>query len=89
MTEKRRRGYAPRVGRDFALTWATAYGSAWVLAEDVIEFPGVFSNFNKFQTLERAMQRCGYFLERQPYDGRTYLYRLPPETVQELLYGAD
>lgn len=85
--EKRSRGYAPRVGLDIARTWAAAYGSAWVLADDLINFPGVFAEYKKFQILERAMARCGITVEKQPYDGRTYLYRLSPETVSEVMYG--
>lgn len=85
--EKRVRGYAPRVGLDIARTWATAYGSAWVLADDLIQFPGVFAEYKKFQILLRALERCAIPVERQPYDGRTYMYRLAPAVVQSILYG--
>lgn len=87
--EKRNRGYAPRQGLAIARTWATAYGSAWVLARDLIEFPGVFSEYKKFQILTRAMERCGIPLETMDYDGKTYLYRLPPDVVQSILYGGQ
>lgn len=87
MTEKRIRGYAPRVGLDIARTWATAYGSAWVLASDVMEPPGVFSSYAKFQVLVRALERCGIPLEMTEYDSKAYLYRLAPHVVQSILYG--
>lgn len=87
MTEKRSRGFAPHRGKAMARTWATAYGSSWVLSSDLMEPPGVFSDYKKFQIIERAMNRSGYFLERQPYDDRSYLYRLSPEVVKELTYG--
>lgn len=70
-----------------ARTWAVAYGSAWVLAADLMEPPGIFSNYAKFQVVTRALERCDIFLEKQVYDGRTYLYRLTPEQVNDLLYG--
>jgi hypothetical protein len=87
MTEKRIRGYAPRAGRDIARTWAIAHGSAWVLAADLMEPPGIFSDYAKFQVITRALERVGVPFERQPYDGRTFMYRLSPETVKELTYG--
>lgn len=89
MTEKRERGYAPRQGREIARTWAVAYGSAWVLASDLMEPPGVFSDYKKFQIITRSMERCEIFLERMEYTGNSYLYRLSPEKVQELLYGVN
>lgn len=87
MTEKRKQGYAPRQGREIARTWAVAYGSAWVLSSDLMEPPGVFSSYAKFQIITRAMARCDIYLERMEYSGMSYLYRLSPEKVQELLYG--
>lgn len=80
-------GYSPRSGRNFARTWAVAHGSAWVLAEDLMEPPGIFSAYYKFQVIERAMERSGVKPERQPYDGRTFMYRIPPAMVTELTYG--
>jgi hypothetical protein len=81
------RGPEASVGLDIARTWAVAYGSAWVLASDLMEPPGLFSDYAKFQVLERAMNRVGIELERQPYNNRTYLYRLNPDLVKELIYG--
>lgn len=80
-------GYSPRAGRAFARTWATAHGSAWVLASDLMEPPGIFSAYAKYQVIERAMERGGVIPEKQPYDGRTYMYRLTPDQVRELTYG--
>lgn len=80
-------GYSPRAGKDFARTWATAHGSAWVLASDLMEPPGIFSSYAKFQVIERAMIRSGLAPERQPYDNRAFMYRLSPEIVKELTYG--
>lgn len=85
--EKRARGYAPRVGKDIARTWATLYGSSWVLASDLVEWPGPFAEYKKFQILQRAMERSGIVLEHQLYDSKAYLYRLSPETVASLTYG--
>ncbi len=87
MTETRRRGFPPHAGRDFARTWAVAHGSAWVLASDLLEPPGIFAAYSKFQIITRAMERCGIAPERKPYNDKTYLYRLSPETVKELTYG--
>lgn len=87
MTEKRTRGYDPRLGLQIARTWATAYGSAWMLSSDLIEFPGLFTQFTSFQQLERALIRGKIFLERMPFDSKAFLYRLSPETVAELTYG--
>lgn len=80
-------GYAPRSGRNFARTWATAHGSAWVIASDLMDPPGIFAAFAKFQVIERALQRSGIPIERLPHDNRSYMYRLSPETVKELTYG--
>ena len=87
MTDNRIGGYAPRAGFDIARTWAFAHGAAWVLASDLMEPPGIFSSYAKFQVITRALERVGIPLEKQPYDGRTFMYRLPPETVKELTYG--
>lgn len=85
--EPRIRGYAPRAGKDFARAWAVAHGSAWVLASDLMDWPGIFATYAKFQAIERAIERGGYKLEKQPYDGRTFMYRLHPDLVKELTYG--
>lgn len=82
-------GYSPRAGKDFARTWATAHGSAWVLASDLMEWPGIFATYAKFQVIERAMERCGLKPERMPYDNRAFMYRMSPDQVKEVLYGTE
>lgn len=89
MTERSKPGFPPTVGRDIARTWATQFGVAWVLASDLIDPPGVFASYANFQALERALNRCGFTIERMPYDNRSYLYRLPPDVVKELTYGGQ
>lgn len=85
MTNYRRPGVDPSMGLVFARTWAVAHGSAWVLAEDLMQPPGIFSDIKYFQTIVRAMERVNIFPEKQEYSARALLYRLDPGVVEGLL----
>lgn len=84
MANYRRKGDPPQ-GLKMARTWAVVYGSAWVLSQDLMQPPGAFSAFATFQSCLRAMERAGFVPEKQLYDDRSFLYRLSPQTVTDLL----
>lgn len=84
MANYRKKG-DPSQGLKMARTWAVAHGSAWVLSQDLMLPPGIFSDFSKFQVILRSMERAGFVPETQVYNERSFLYRLSPQLVADLL----
>jgi hypothetical protein len=84
MANYRRKGEPPQ-GLRMARTWAVAHGSAWVLSTDLMQPPGIFSDYVTLQSCLRAMARVNIKPEKMIYDDRSYLYRLDPGVVVGLL----
>lgn len=71
-----------------ARTWATVYGSAWVEASDLIEYPGPLVGWPMLE-IRRALHRSGVIYETRAIHRQRLLYRLSPDTVAQLLYGGS